>query len=328
MLSVIYITTITEPIAMPLITPRRVGVPIAVAGALALLAACADRVPTSPGGEHVTAPHLSFTAPAARPATIVVCKSGSSASFRATRSASEGTLDPASGEFSLADGECRTVWRATFIPGAPSPKITVSLRELASASGFRLGDIQVAKTQCRTCLPHNPAPDAVIDLATGTVSVIGNDDYGYVITFVNVAAGPNCTRSKGYWKNHAGGDKKTDAVTPLLPVWLGTPGGSKSALVTSAGQARLILSMNYRGGHPSNGITKLYAQLLAAKLNIKNGANGSAVSATITDADSFLATRDQSSWNGLSSAEKQMVLGWMTTLDRYNNGAIGPGHCD
>ena len=38
-------------------------------------------------------------------------------------------------------------------------------------------------------------------------------------------------------------------------------------------------------GDASNGINKLYAQLLAAKLNIANGANGSAVLQTITQAD-------------------------------------------
>ena len=77
----------------------------------------------------------------------------------------------------------------------------------------------------------------------------------------------------------------------------------------------------------SNGINKLYAQLLAAKLNIANGASGSAIASTISAADAFLAANDSLSWKGLSKASQNTVLGWMTALDNYNNGLSGPAHC-
>ena len=125
----------------------------------------------------------------------------------------------------------------------------------------------------------------------------------------------------GYWKTHAGfTGKNADRVTPLLPISLGTLD------VTDAGIAVDVLTMKTYG-HPSNGITKLYAQLLGAKLNIADGADGSAVASTIADADAFLATYDWEDWDSLSKAEKKAVLRWMTTLDNYNNGYIGPGHC-
>ncbi|MBC7242091.1 MAG: hypothetical protein H5T60_06570 [Anaerolineae bacterium] len=147
---------------------------------------------------------------------------------------------------------------------------------------------------------------------------------------VTVYSGPcagGCTLTIGYWKTHAGfTGRNPDRVTPLLPIWLGNAGGAKSVQVTTASQAVNILSMGL--GHPSNGITKLYAQLLAAKLNIKNGADGSAVADVITAADDFLAMYDYTAWSSLSKAQRKMVLGWMTTLDYYNNGYIGPGHCD
>ena len=74
-------------------------------------------------------------------------------------------------------------------------------------------------------------------------------------------------------------------------------------------------------GSASNGITKLYAQLLAAKLNKANGADTSTVKTVLSAADSFLASTDYTSWNSLNAQTKNAVLGWMNTLDLYNNGA-------
>jgi hypothetical protein len=138
-------------------------------------------------------------------------------------------------------------------------------------------------------------------------------------------SGDACTRTIGYWKNHAGFGPQADVVTPLLPVWLGTSGGARSVHVTTAA---LAVSLLDKSGDASNGINKLYAQLLAAKLNIANGANGSAVLQTITQADAFLATHRASDWSSLSSSQRQQVLAWAATLDDYNNGRIGPAHCD
>ena len=137
--------------------------------------------------------------------------------------------------------------------------------------------------------------------------------------------GAGCTRTIGYWKNHAGGDKKTDAVTALLPVWLGNTGGAKSVHVTTASQAVELLS---KSDDASNGINKLYAQLLAAKLNILSGADPSAIAAIITRADQFLSQADASSWGSLSNDDRQSVLSWAEFFDRFNNGIVGPGSCD
>jgi len=81
-----------------------------------------------------------------------------------------------------------------------------------------------------------------------------------------------CTYSKGYWKNHAGFGPQADELSKLLPIWLGDDGGGKSMAVTDAQLAVDLLGQRVYG-HPRNGITKLYAQLLAAKLNIVNFAN-------------------------------------------------------
>jgi hypothetical protein len=150
------------------------------------------------------------------------------------------------------------------------------------------------------------------------------------IVHVHVPCAGGCTLTIGYWKNHAGFGPQADKVTPLLPQWLGTSGGAKSIKVTTAALAVQLLSFNGSNNvfAASNGINKLYAQLLAAKLNIANGANGSSVASTIAAADAFLANNNSLSWAGLTKAQQATVNGWMSALDDYNNGASGPGHCD
>lgn len=98
-------------------------------------------------------------------------------------------------------------------------------------------------------------------------------------------------------------------------------------VVTTAKMAYDVLSQNVYGS-ATNGITKLYAQLLAAKLNIKSGADPSEVASIITSADNFLATKSYSDWTSLSNSDVNKVSSWHTALDSYNNGMSGPGHCE
>ncbi|MGZ7043377.1 MAG: hypothetical protein ACXVHW_03475 [Methanobacterium sp.] len=124
---------------------------------------------------------------------------------------------------------------------------------------------------------------------------------------------PGPTKTIGFWKTHS------DNLTSLLPntgISLGNYGGEKSVLVTSPDQAVEILQMN---GDSSNGINKLYAQLLAAKLNLLNGANKEIKPLIITEIDPFLSTYDAADWSSLNKKEQNQVLDWMTALDDYNN---------
>jgi hypothetical protein len=136
-----------------------------------------------------------------------------------------------------------------------------------------------------------------------------------------------CTLTIGFWKTHAGFGPQQDVVTPLLPIWLGNAGGAKSLHVTNATIAHDVLTMDFYCDE-SNGITKLYAQLLGAKLNIANGANPSAVGNTISQADDFLADHDCHDWDSLPNNVQKKILRWKDKLDDYNNGLVGPGHCD
>ena len=139
-----------------------------------------------------------------------------------------------------------------------------------------------------------------------------------------------CTLTIGFWKKHAGFSPQPDMVSALLPIWLGDEGGAKSINVTTNLMAVQFLSQHVYGS-PENGITKLYAQLLGAKLNIASGAGYMAVSDIIDAADAFLADHNWTDWDALVEAESPLVDSvnyWHGMLDDYNNGYIGPGHCD
>lgn len=147
----------------------------------------------------------------------------------------------------------------------------------------------------------------------------------YMIEVIEDADG--CTHGLGYWKNHAGLGPQTDYVSMLLPIWLGTPGGKTSIEISNPEIAVDILKM-HKYGHPSNGITKLYARLLVAKLNIASGANSEDIIDVIDEADEFLAEHDWNDWKNLSRDENKIIKEWTNHLSSYNGGEIGPGNCD
>jgi hypothetical protein len=75
-------------------------------------------------------------------------------------------------------------------------------------------------------------------------------------------------------------------------------------------------------------MTKLYAHLLTAKLNIANGADDEDIADTIIDADDFLGEYNWENWGDLGPDQRQMVSDWKGMLSDYNSGVIGPGSCD
>ncbi|UCD62711.1 MAG: hypothetical protein JSW34_08060 [Candidatus Zixiibacteriota bacterium] len=141
--------------------------------------------------------------------------------------------------------------------------------------------------------------------------------------------GDGCTRTIGFWKNHAGLGPQDDLISQYLPLWLGRDVSDMvgSIAVKSAPLASALLGMEKWEG-PSNGIIKLYAQLLAAKLNILEGADDSDIADVIDDADDFLTYHGWWDWDGLGAEDRQVVLDWHSQLDMYNSGVIGPGHCE
>jgi hypothetical protein len=119
----------------------------------------------------------------------------------------------------------------------------------------------------------------------------------------------NCTYTIGYWKNHPG-------AWPVGGLFLGSVFYS---------QAQLLQILNQPVG--GNGLISLAHQLIAAKLNIANGANAAAVSATIAAADAQIGALVVPPI-GAGYLAPASTSGKTQILDDYNNGIIGPGHCD
>jgi hypothetical protein len=205
-------------------------------------------------------------------------------------------------------------------------------------SGFDAGDYQV-----RFALPDSYAftmqgagtdttLDSDTDPMTGLTACLslpdsvadGSIDAG----MYHLVAGTGCAHGKGYWKNHL------DEVADLLPLTLGAEDGSMSLLVDTAEIAYGVLQQ-HTYGHPSNGITKLYARLLTAKLNIANGADGSAAEVAIAEADAFLADHGPDAWDSLSHEEQRWIQQLKTSFrvtsvgdDCYDGDHDHDGDCD
>jgi hypothetical protein len=120
----------------------------------------------------------------------------------------------------------------------------------------------------------------------------------------------NCTFTIGYWKTHP------DAW-PVSSLTVGCETYTK---------AELLSILNQPAG--GNGALILGHQLIGALLNIANGADPSPVSATIASGNAKLcALGDKLPPVGAASMPAAAASPEAQTLDDYNNGVIGPGHC-
>ena len=224
-------------------------------------------------------------------------------------------------------------------PGIPGVKVNLSTGAVTAtdAAGFYSFTGLCAGTYTVTvetpagfnATLSNQGSDRSVDSngSPAVVTLFTNSGSDFTIDFGFSKSTYGCTFTIGYWKNHAGFGPQPDVLTPLLPQYLGTIGGDETLAVTTAKIAYNVLSQNVYG-KSDNGITKLYAQLLAAKLNVKAGSDPSAVAGIISQADKFLAGKSYSDWYSLSSKEQDKVFAWHNALDDYNNGLLGPGHCE
>ena len=152
---------------------------------------------------------------------------------------------------------------------------------------------------------------AYVFRATALDSTRGGLRVSDTITCATLACtgGSSCTYSQGYWRNHPN-------VWPVTSLTLGT-------VTYQAAELMAILDGPARG----NGLVILVHQLIAAKLNIANGADPSAVQQAVTDADNMIgALVVPPIGNGYLPPAQTGDLA--ETLTEYNEGTIGPGHCN
>jgi len=123
----------------------------------------------------------------------------------------------------------------------------------------------------------------------------------------------DCTFTIGYWMNHP-----EAWPTSCTPMQLGSNFYSAADLMT-------ILNTQPQG----NGAISLAHQLIAAKLNICQGANPTAASACINAADALISGcgADKLPPFGGCNLAPGSTSTLTQCLDNYNQGLTGPGHC-
>jgi hypothetical protein len=139
-----------------------------------------------------------------------------------------------------------------------------------------------------------------------------------------VVAG-GCTYTQGYWKNHGPAGCDSGNNTDVWPATVVTSGLTLGTVNYTELQLCSILNLPGAGG---NGLLTLAHQLIAAKLNIANGADGSAIASTISAADAMIGSLVIPPVNSsMSSLPPSQTNTLTSALTAYNEGTTGPGHC-
>lgn len=128
--------------------------------------------------------------------------------------------------------------------------------------------------------------------------------------------GDNCTYTQGYWKTH--GPNPTGNNSNEWPVTSLTLG----SVSYSDAELQSIFDEAVKG----NGLISLAHQLIAAKLNVANGADDTAIAGTIADADALIAGLTVPPV-GSDSLKPNVTSSLTDALTAFNEGTTGPGHC-
>ena len=144
---------------------------------------------------------------------------------------------------------------------------------------------------------------------------------------VNVHCAPppppsgGCTFTQGYWKTHStlGPAAKPDATWDLV-------GGPNATFFTSGQTWLQVFNTAPAGG---NVYYILAHQWMAATLNTLAGASTTAaVDSALAFGQTFFSTYTPATAGALKGSAKTAANAAASTLGSYNEGEIGPGHCD
>jgi hypothetical protein len=151
---------------------------------------------------------------------------------------------------------------------------------------------------------------------------------------VTIPCPTGCTLTQGYWKTHSilGPAPFDDAwnnipESPYAPASTGT--AEQLAFFYSSQSWYQMFWTAPKGGNVYYILGHQYA---AAVLNVLNGADPSAITATLDSALALLsdtnATPDKIGKLKGSDAVRAQWINLAGILGSYNEGKIGPGHCD
>lgn len=136
---------------------------------------------------------------------------------------------------------------------------------------------------------------------------------------VSVPCVVGCTLTPGYWKTHS-----AHGPAPEDDAWfnLGPAGADESFFLSGQSYYQVLWTA------PGGNVYYILAHAwIAAKLNVLDGASSTPdVDAALASAAAFFATYTPAN-APTRGAARSAAIAWATTLDNYNNGLIGPGHC-
>jgi SdrD B-like domain len=206
------------------------------------------------------------------------------------------------------------------LSGAASGSTTTDANGYYSFTGLSAGSytVTVATPAGYNATLSNQGGDPTKDSngSPASVTLAANNSVDLTIDFGYVKLqGPACTLTQGYWKTHP-------------EDW---DNGEKYVKTTDLFYNSGVSYLNLLWTSPSGGnaYVQLAHQFIAASLNV-NGTSGSGVAsvdAALAGAAAYFASAPAGIPTPSGSLRTQL-LAWATTLDNYNNGLIGPGHCN
>jgi hypothetical protein len=150
---------------------------------------------------------------------------------------------------------------------------------------------------------------------TNVTYATGSDNW---VVNATVECDNGCTLTPGYWKTHS-----NHGPAPEDDAWfnLGLAGADTTFFLSGKTYYQVLWTPPQ-----GNAYYILAHAYIAAKLNILDGASSTpAVDAAITAAETFFNSKTPTTT--LTKAQRNAAIALATTLDNYNNGLIGPGHC-
>lgn len=222
------------------------------------------------------------------------------------------------------DGNGNPTCPGSFCKGSFSGNANLSRYNLGAGQSVtvNVGEFlfdEGASTSCPNALTCGTA--YVFRAFAHATSTLNRSDFTAPLTCSTLPCGHegSCTFTQGYWKTHGPASCNPSGgadVWPVTGLTLGTVSYTEDQLCS-------IFNTPAAG----NGLIVLAHQLIAAKLNIANGADGTAAAEAIADANALiggLVVPPVGSGSLSSGATSALTA----TLTSYNEGAIGPGHCD
>jgi uncharacterized repeat protein (TIGR01451 family) len=247
-------------------------------------------------------------------ATAASIQAGDTAGFTITvsnigdRDATGVTLSDVLPDSGLAWAENPDVGACSVTDSASGDVLSCSVATLAAGASFSV--TVEAATNAEAC-DYALSNTATVAASNESARKTGNNTASASISVTCPPPPPpgGCTFTQGFWKTHP-------EAWPVSSLTLGTVSYTSDEL-------EAIFNEPVAG----NGLISLAHQLIAAKLNVASGADPTAISQAIADADAMidgLVVPPVGSGSLAPGDTSDLV----DSLTDFNEGLTGPGHCD